>query len=555
MLTYTPKKQESAPQTTEKPWLLLCLAFVWLWPAIFGHDPWKPDEPYIYQSVLEMLQTGRGIAPQVYGNWYVTTPPLYAWVGAAFHELFSPWLLSGYDAVRLATPFFMSIGLAFAGGAGRHILGRRNGRSVVLILIGCPGLMVVGHQMDNMAATFAGYAMAMYAFALASKRPGLAGFLLGGSWVVVLLSSSLLELSFLVLIALSLPCFSYWRNRNYLISLLFAFVLAVPFGLVWPLSLKAQLPQVFDLWWYNFAWHGLGKTSQSLYVIDLSYYLIVLSWFTFPAWLLSLWTLFYKRRNVPAPALQLCIVWFVLGWLMLTFLSSHRSERALLLLLPLAILGAAQLDSLRRAAAAFLNWFGFMAFGVLAAFLWVGFIAMNWGWPQKLAERSLYFSPYYSANDVSVVAIVIAVLVTPVWLWAVTRKHLRGRQAVTNWAAGMTFAWVLLFTLWLPWLDKAKSFRPVIKNMESALPEQIKESLRQNQQCLSADAGNQNLPMIVAWREYSTLPVQIGQPECRFKLTLSDDKTKQLSEGWQLLWQGARPRDKNDIFTLWEKID
>ena len=191
--------------------------------------------------------------------------------------------------------------------------------SVVLILIGCPGLMVVGHQMDNMAATFAGYAMAMYAFALAPKRPGLAGFLLGGSWVIVLLSSSLLELSFLVLMSLVLPSFAHWRNRSYLISLAFAFILAVPFGLVWPLSLKAQLPQVFDLWWQNFAWHGLGTTKQSITFNDLGYYLVVLSWFTFPAWLLTLWTLFFKRQNTTAPALQLCIVWFVLGWLMLTF--------------------------------------------------------------------------------------------------------------------------------------------------------------------------------------------------------------------------------------------
>ena len=54
---------------------------------------------------------------------------------------------------------------------------------------------------------------------------------------------------------------------------------------------------------------------------------------------------------------------------------------------PLALLGAAQLDGLRRGAAAFINWFGIMAFGLIAVFLWLGFFAMNYGWPAKLAER------------------------------------------------------------------------------------------------------------------------------------------------------------------------
>ncbi|WP_434779175.1 ArnT family glycosyltransferase [Neisseria sp. Ec49-e6-T10] len=549
MLIYTPPKNQDLPKPTEKPWLLLLLCCVWLWPAIFGHDPWKPYEPYIYQSVLEMLETHRGIAPQVHGTWYVSTPPLYAWVGAFFHELFSPWLLSGYDAVRLATPLFMSIGLAFAGGAGRHLLGRRNGRSVVLILIGCSGLMVVGHQMDNMAATFMGYAMAMYAISLSPKKPGLAGALLGGSLVVILLSSNLLELSFVILLTLVLPSFSHWRNRQYLICLVFAFTLAIPLGLVWPLSLRAELPQVFDLWWQTFAWSGVSKLNQAVFLNDLGYYPTVVLWFTFPAWPLALWSL-YKRQSVSLPALQLSVVWFVLSLILLTLLSQHSSEYAVVLLLPLAVLGAAQLDSLRRGAAAFLNWFGVMTFGALALFLWIGFIAMNWGWPTKLAERSLYFSPFYTPT-ISFFAVIIAVLVTPVWLWSVTRKHLRGRQAVTNWAAGMTMAWVLIFTLWLPWLNQAKSFRPVVLQMEASLSPKLKNNLMAGNVCMQADSTN--LQLVTAWREYGSLPLKLNRTHCRYKIVVGAEEM-QIEHGWQVMWQGARPRDKNNTYRLLKRI-
>ncbi|KES11674.1 hypothetical protein SASC598P14_000920, partial [Snodgrassella alvi SCGC AB-598-P14] len=70
-----------------------------------------------------------------------------------------------------------------------------------------------------------------------------------------------------------------------------------------------------------------------------------------------------------------------------------------------------------------------MAFGFLAVFLWLGFIAMNYGWPAKLAERAVYFSPYYR-YDVNYFPVIVACVLTPLWLWAITRQHIRGRQAV-----------------------------------------------------------------------------------------------------------------------------
>lgn len=147
------------------------------------------------------------------------------------------------------------------------------------------------------------------------------------------------------------------------------------------------------------------------------------------------------------------------------------------LLPPLALLGAAKLDGLRRGAAAFINWFGIMAFGLIAVFLWLGFFAMNYGWPAKLAERAAYFSPYY-IPDIDPIPMAVALLFTPLWLWAITRKNIRGRQAVTNWAAGVTLAWALLMTLFLPWLNAAKSHAPVVHQMETALSSELKQQLQ-----------------------------------------------------------------------------
>ena len=40
MLTYTPPEMRAAPPTREKPWILLLLAFAWLWPCVFSHVLW-----------------------------------------------------------------------------------------------------------------------------------------------------------------------------------------------------------------------------------------------------------------------------------------------------------------------------------------------------------------------------------------------------------------------------------------------------------------------------------------------------------------------------------
>lgn len=67
------------------------------------------------------------------------------------------------------------------------------------------------------------------------------------------------------------------------------------------------------------------------------------------------------------------IVWMLAVLVLLAFNPQRFQDNLVWLLPPLALFGAAQLDNLRRGAAAFVNWFGIMAFGLFAVFLWTGF--------------------------------------------------------------------------------------------------------------------------------------------------------------------------------------
>ena len=538
MLTYTPSQNNTLPRPTEKPWLLLLLAFVWLWPGIFGHDPWKPDEPYVLAVVLDMLKNGHWLVPTIYGEPYLNTPPLYYWVASVFVRLFSPWLLPAHDAARLATPFFMALAMWCAGGAGRELIGRRHGRSVVLIMIGCIGLIDTGHQMTSSVAGFAGYAAAFYALALGLRVPALAGALLGAASTVLFLSSSLLDVALLWSVVVMLPAFSAWRSRRYAITVAMALLFGLPVLLVWPLSFYKYYPQLYQLWWQHYALGELSGFSKIGLFHGAGYYFKTSLWYAWPAWPLAGWAL-YRCRRYQEPVLQLPLMFFGVIILLLTLSGVQATKNAMPLLLPLSLLAAVELDSLRRGAAAFLNWFGLMTFGFFGLLIWLGWAAMNFGWPAGLAGRATYFSPYYQPH-VSALEALCALLATLLWVWALTRRNLRGRQAVTNWAAGIALFWGLTCTLWLPWFDALKSYRPVVNQMMLQLPASAN--------CVAIDPGS--LLARISWDYYGGLTlVPDGESRCALRL-VQRPKGSPLDHGWQELWRGSRPREDDEIFVL-----
>ncbi|BEV70625.1 MULTISPECIES: glycosyltransferase family 39 protein [unclassified Paludibacterium] len=537
MLTYSPDHQNNLPRPTEKPWVLLLLAFIWLWPAIIGHDPWKPDEPFVLAVVQDMLAHGHWLVPTFQGEPWLSNPPLYYWVASFFVRLFSPWLLPAHDAARLATPLFMALALTCVGGAARELIGRRHGRSAVLILIGCIGLVETGHQMTSSVASFTGYAAAFYALALCLRLPALSGALLGLASTVLFLSSSLLDLMLLWSVVLLLPLFPAWRNKRYAITVTMALLFGLPLLLVWPVAFARYYPALFDLWWHDYALGELAGFSRPDFFHDSGYYLKTALWYAWPAWPLAGWTL-YRRRHFDKPMMQLPGLFFAVIIILLTLSGMQATKNTMPLLLPLALMAAIELDTLRRGAAAALNWFALMTFGFFGLLVWFGWAAMNFGWPERLAGRAHYFSPYYVPH-VSVAMALCGLFATLVWIWALTRRNLRGRQAVTNWAAGLTLLWGLIGSLWLPWLDALKSYRPVVVDMVRHLPADAG--------CVSTGVGN--LMGRVSWQYYAGMNLSLRESACELRLIIRP-RSILPDPAWQVIWQGSRPREDDEIFVL-----
>lgn len=543
MLTYTPPEQAPIARPTEKPWLLLLLCFVWLWPGIIGHAPWLIHEPQV-MSVLQSWVSGEAPwwLPRLAGEPYLQYSPFYYVLPYVLAKIFSPWLLSFHDAARLSTPIFMSLALWCVGLVGRDLIGKRHGRSAVLIMIGSLGLFGLGHELTPAAALFFAYCLSFYAFALSIKPNVLAGLVLAVAFFCLFAFGSLFALGVVWMVALMLPAFSAWRHWAYVKILLIAHVLSLPLMLFWPLLLSKSDPLLFEVWWRHFVLGVFSGGQISDWWAHLWQYFRVLPWFAWPAWPLALWALWVRRARLNLPLTQLCLLFFAvlaLLWLCVPQPDNHSLSP---LLLPLVLLAASELDSLRRGAAAFLNWFGLMTFGLLGVFLWLGWSAMNFGWPSKLAERSRFFSPSYEPQ-LDLVLLIFAILASATWIWAVTRRHVRGRQAVTNWAAGATLVWSLAMTLWLPWFDAQQRYREAAVAMRSALPADFS--------CVSV-AENEILARAV-WHYDANLQLK-PEGDCDYRLVRERLREPQKHPHWQEIWRGHRGGERHEIYILLRKL-
>lgn len=554
MLTYIPPHLQKPSRPAEYPWVLLLLVFVWLWPGIINHDLWRPDEPMLYAALQSIARGESLFAPNVFGEPFVHNAPVFLWLGSLFKTLLAPWAMSGYTAARLVTVLFMVIALTCAGGAGRELLGKYNGRSVALILIGCPGIMIFGHMMGSTPILFAAMCAFVYGVSLAQRKVMLSGLLIGLAWLFAFWAGNLPPLIFLLLIAALLPLSSAWRTRRYLLAAIIALALALPLLPLWPYALWQNHPEAFALWLHNNAFGAFGGVGNLRFGFSLPDVLENILWYALPAWLLAVWSA-YKKEIFSTAAGFLCLLWLGMATVMISIQDGLDNDQLLWLLLPLTLLAAAGLDSLRRGAAAFLNWFGIMTFGMLALFIWVMFFAVNYGFPPFLAKLSARFNPHFTPHW-NYFPMLLALAFTPIWLWAITRKNIRGRKAVTNWAAGMTLTWTLMLSLFLPWLDSLKSYRPVVLRMESTLSDELKAEFADNRECIDSN----RLSALTAWNEYGSVrvyPLSGKEPQyyCNWRITTVDADNEEIPYDWQIMWMGSRGGDNNELFVLLKKSD
>ena len=455
---------------------LLCIAYVL--PGFIGRGPWKSADLTSFGYMVELARgSSAWLTPQLMGHAPEVDALLPYWLGAWAMQLAPAWVAPDFAAripfglllaLALAATWYASyylarnpeaqpVAFAFGGEALPADYARAMADGGLLAFIACLGLAQLSHETTPALAQLSFAALFFYALAALPYRGltpalgavlGLAGLALSGAPSV----ATLLGVGGAVICLVDRsPGACTQHHRAWWAA-----------GMALLTLLVVLLSSWLDLWRWRIAlpeaswaeWARLGR---------------FLMWFTWPAWPLVLWTLWRWRHHLvrgKAPSRHLALPLWFFAVALVASLTTGSADRSLLLGLPaLAALAAFALPTLGRSVAALIDWFTLAFFSGSALVIWVIWISMQTGVPKQPAANVARLAPGFE-HSFSLAPFLIAIVATLAWAWLV--KWRVGRHRAAIWkslvlpAGGATLCWLLLMTLWLPLLDFARSYAPLV---------------------------------------------------------------------------------------------
>ena len=529
---------------------LLCAAYVL--PGLVGRDPWRNADVNAFGLMVAMAEGRTSWWEPMLGGVPADTALVSHWLGAAFIAAGRGWLdpalaarlpfalllaltlaFVWYSTYQLArTEAAQPVAFAFGGEAEPVAYARAIADGSLLALMATLGLLQLGHETTPELVQLFAVTLYLYGLSAAPFR----------SWrarVAVVIALPLLAASGAPSMALAaglggaLVCS---QSRQAPARAFAGWVLAA-------VVLAALSAWGLDAWRLR----TVGMPLSDLPAIARQWL-----WFMWPAWPLALWTLWRWRQHLLHRHLAVPLVVVVVA--LASNLVMGGSDRALMLGLPaLAVLAAFALPTLRRSAAAAVDWFSMIFFTLSALTIWVLYVSMQTGVPAKPAANVARLAPGFEAQF-SGVALAFAAAGTLAWL-AVVRWR-TGRHQEALWkslvlpAGGVALCWLLLMTLWLPLLDYARSARPFVTRLAVHVPRGA---------CISAPGI---APATVAALEYfggwrvdarvdSVRPAPSG---CAYLLRVTRAKpSPPPPPGWELAAEVRRPTERDEVTQVFRR--
>jgi len=530
---------------------LLVFCAAWVLPGVFGRDPWR-NADVTAAGLMKAMADGRvsWLAPAL-GGVPVDVALLPHWIGAVFIRCLSPMvepMLAArvpfaillaltlvcvwYAAYNLArTTAAQPVAFAFGGEADPVDYARATADGALLALIATLGLLQLGHETTPELVQLFSTSLLLWALAAAPFR-------IVGTRIAVVAAMAMLAASGAPSIALvfgllgTLIC---WRSGYDQVR---AFA---------PWVTIATAVAVAVAWWDGaWAWRWAFAVDRDQVVQIAKQW----AWFTWPAGPLALWTLWRWRRqlfnrHVSVPLATVTAALCASVWM-------GGNDRALLLALPgLALLAAFALPTLKRSAAAAVDWFSMIFFTLGVAFIWAMYTAMQTGtpaqWARNIAKLTPGFEPRFHG-----LALLIAAAGTVAWLALVRWRTGRHRHPIWKSlvipAGGVALCWLLLMTLWLPLLDFARSYRPVVERVTAQLGDA---------RCIAA--ANFSLSAVASFEVFGKLPVD-ARPDaararrCDALVHIGRQATAPAFAGWTLTATLRRPTDRTELVSVYRRV-
>ncbi|MGZ5785624.1 MAG: hypothetical protein ACXWJM_06870 [Ramlibacter sp.] len=537
--------------------LLLCLAYVV--PGFVGREPWKNADVTAFGYMFELARgAGDWLAPMLVGQPPEFDAFLPYWLGAWAMQIAPAWIAPDfaarvpfmlllvltltatwygvYDLAR--SPRAQPVPFAFGGEASPVDYARAMADGGLLALIASLGLAQLSHETTPALAQLAFSSLTFYATAAQPRRPvvaalcllaGLAGLVLGGAPTMAVLfvaGGVVINLFDRESPAEDVPA-RPWQAAAIAVAALLASV---------------ALASWLGLWRWRISPGGLAYDWRALGTLVV--------WFTWPAWPLALWTLWRWRRQLQSRHVALPL-WFAAVSLATTFMTPS-SDRSLLLGLPaLAALAAFALPTLSRSVSALIDWFTLLFFSGCALIIWVIWLSMQTGVPAKPAANVARLLPGFEPSF-SAIAFAAALAATVAWGWLVRWRT--GRHRTVIWkslvlpAGGAALCWLLVMTLWLPTLDFARSYAPVVRGVMQTMDQPG---------CVEAYGLTRG--QAAAFRFHGRMDLQPASREgrCPWLVAPADLQPAMALEldmrHWRLVTRVRRPADRNDNVLLYRR--
>ena len=539
---------------------LFCIAYVLA--GFVGRGPWKSADATAFGTMQELvLGLSDWLEPQAAAQHGGYDSLLPFWLGAgAMHLL--PFLpadlasrlpfmallaltLAGtwYAVYHLArSPQAQPVAFAFGGEANPRDYARALADAALLALLACLGLAQLAHETTPALAQLGFTALLFYALAAGPQQHGMRNAAVAALALVGLALSGAPNVA--LLFGLGAGLIELWDRRNSARGwTLFGWsVLIIALA-----TASVLLAWLLGLWHWRVDTAQWGQAAAQKSLVNL---LRLFVWFMWPAWPLAFWTLWQWRRQLCSRHVALPL-WFLTVVCVSTLLTT-ASDRGLLLALPaLACLAAFALPTLKRSVAALIDWFTLLFFSVCGLTIWVIWIALQTGVPQKPAANVARLAPGFEASF-SLLALIVAVLASLAWAWLV--KWRTGRHRSALWkslvlpAGGATLCWVLLMSLWLPLLDYARGYQALVRQVARHVDRQA---------CV--ETLGLSTAQSAALRYHADLQLRVAQlqPQCPALVVDRQAQARLRSQLdpslWTLVAAARRPTEKSDDLLIYRR--
>lgn len=508
--------------------------------------------------------------PHIAGLPIPKSGPLTFWLGAICIKLFGN-LLGAVSAARMATLSFFSLAaysiwhtafllgrrteaqpmrLAFGGHPEPDDYGRVLADGALLIYLGCLGLLIFSHETSVNALYVALIAFTLFRSTCYIETPNLKNaVLLGFSLGCLALTDGLIVPIALYIGFIASSFFLTIPRSRVLPHLLLTLAITLLVILPWVIIVEWVQPYngspVNDWLKWNYGQISMPGTNSS------SYFFRYAVWGFWPAWPYACWAVYAWRRQLRKPHIMLPLL-FASIFFLLTILNFQKEETLMLAMFPpLAILAAFGLPTMKRSAINAIDWFSVMSFTIIAAVIWICWIAAQTSWPPKIARNALKLAPGF-IPELSLPSLIIAILGTIGWFslvyWRLSRRPSVLWRAVVLSSGGVILCWLLLATLWLPWINYNKSYASVAR--------EIAENIPDRHLCVDTNVG---LAQRASFAYFGAIRFSglTNQEKCSY-LLLQDSVPKrnrpvspEYMNGMKLLWDGNRPSDRTERFRLY----